>query len=71
MMNSESLEAAKVGLLKDVSGRSAIGGRRHLRHDIERIVAIATQLFAAIERQAHQIEDQLVIACGEQARPRA
>jgi hypothetical protein len=70
-MSIESLTEAKNGLLQDVSNRLPVTGRGSLRDDVERIIAIATQLFSAIERQTHLIEEELVIACGEQVRPLA
>jgi hypothetical protein len=60
---------ARVNLVHDVSERLASAARGTLADDIGRIVAIAGQLFLAIERQTHLIEEELVIACGEQARP--
>ncbi len=68
-MNSDSLVEAKIGFVEEVAANLAVVGRRSLREDVERIVNVAEQLFSAIERHAHLIEDELVIACGEQARP--
>ena len=70
-MSIESLTEAKIGLLHDVLRRLPLDGRNDLRDDVERIVDIATQLFSAIERQTQEIEEELVIACGEQVRPYA
>ena len=39
-----------------------------IQDDVERLIEIAAQLFSAIERQIRQIEEELVIACGEQVR---
>ena len=39
-----------------------------IQDDVERLIEIAAQLFSAIERQIHLIEEELVIACGEQVR---
>jgi hypothetical protein len=68
-MNSDSLVEAKVGFVEEVAANLAVVGRRSLREDVERIVNVAEQLFSAIERHAHLVEEELVITCGEQARP--
>jgi hypothetical protein len=65
----DRLAEAKVNLVHEVSERLTSAARGTLADDIGRIVAIAAQLFSAIERQTHLIEEELVIACGEQARP--
>jgi len=39
-----------------------------IQDDVERLIEIAAQLFSAIERQIHLMEEELVIACGEQVR---
>ena len=39
-----------------------------MQDDIERLIEIAAQLFSAIERQIHLMEEELVIASGEQVR---
>ena len=70
-MSTESLVEAKNGLLESVSTRRSLDEKRDLRDDVERIMDVATKLFSAIERQAHRIEGELVIACGEQVRPLA
>jgi hypothetical protein len=69
IMSDSTMDQAKVNLVNYVSLRLAESQRGTLTDDIGRIVAIAAQLFAAIERQTHLIEEELVIACGEQARP--
>lgn len=71
ILGSFELTEAKNSLLQDVSNRLPATGRERLRDDVERIVNVATILFSAIERQTHQIEEKLVIACGEQIRPHA
>jgi hypothetical protein len=63
------MDEAKVNLVHEASSRLSSAPRATLTDDIGRIVAIAAKLFAAIERQTHVIEEELVIACGEQARP--
>ena len=68
-MSVATMAEAKVNLVHDVSERLSSASRGTLVDDIGRIVAIAAQLFSAIERQTHFIEEELVIACGEQARP--
>ncbi|MGB8196611.1 MAG: hypothetical protein WCF25_06365 [Acidimicrobiales bacterium] len=68
-MNSDSLVEAKIGFVEEVAANLAVVGRRSLREDVERIVNVAEQLFSAIERHTQLIEEELVIACGEQARP--
>jgi hypothetical protein len=68
-MSTETIAEAKDNLVIEVSKRLTSSTRGTLADDIGRIVAIAAQLFSAIERQTHMIEEELVIACGEQARP--
>jgi hypothetical protein len=68
-MNIDTMAEAEVNLVHEVSRRLSSVERGTLVDDIGRIVAIAAQLFSAIERQTHLIEEELVIACGEQARP--
>jgi hypothetical protein len=68
-MSIETLDGAKVSLVHEVSLRLARAERGTLADDLGRIVNIAAQLFFAIEHQTHLIEEELVIACGEQARP--
>jgi hypothetical protein len=70
-MNSDSLLETKNNFIDAVTANLAVAGRTSLGHDVERIVQIAGQLFSAIERQTHLIEEELVITCGEQARPLA
>ena len=68
-MGVRTLDQAKVSLVRDASRRLASAERATLADDVGRIVAIAARLFSAIERQTHLMGEQLVIACGEQARP--
>ncbi len=42
-----------------------------MQDDIERLIEIAAQLFSAIERQIHLMEEELVIASSQQARTNA
>jgi len=42
-----------------------------LQDDVERLIGIAAELFSAIERQIHLMEEELVISYGEQVRPYA
>jgi hypothetical protein len=44
---------------------------RSIQDDVERLIEIALQLFSAIERQIHEMEEELLIARGEQFRPHA
>jgi len=39
-----------------------------LQDDVERLIEVAAQLFSAIERQIHLMEEELVVACGEHVR---
>src|SRR5580698_3531637 len=68
--SSESPNDEGGPFLHDVSERptSTIG---NIQDDVERLIEIAAQLFSAIERQIHLMEEELVIACGEQVRPYA
>src|ERR1700691_2069484 len=60
-------DEGEVGFLREVSDSSAtVNGS--LQDDVERLIGIAAQLFSAIERQIHLMEEELVIACGEQVR---
>jgi hypothetical protein len=68
-MGIATLDEARVNLVHDVTKRLSSAERGSLTDDVGRIVAIVAQLFSAIERQTHLIEEELVIACGEQARP--
>jgi hypothetical protein len=69
VMSIETLAEAESNLVHDVSNRLASTARGTLADDVRRIVDVAAQLFSAIERQTHQMEEELVIACGEQVRP--
>jgi hypothetical protein len=69
VVSIDDLAEAKVNHEHDVSERLTSAARATLADDIGRIVAIVAQLFSAIERHTHLIEEELVIACGEQARP--
>ena len=70
-MSIDSFATAKNELLNEVAQRRYITGQGGLREDFARVIAIATQLFTAIEIQARHIEERIVIACGEQVRPPA
>jgi hypothetical protein len=39
-----------------------------IQDDVERLIDIAARLYSAIERQIHDIEEELVVACGEHVR---
>lgn len=65
--SSEPLENEDVGYLHDVSQRPNTNVR-DLQDDVERLIEIAAQLFSAIERQIHLIEEELVTSCGETVR---
>ena len=56
------------GYLHDVSLRETSAVDASLQDDVERLLDVAGQLFSAIERQIHRIEEELVFACGEQVR---
>ncbi len=56
------------GYLHDVSEQSPATTDVSLQDDVERLLEIAGQLFSAIERQIHRIEEELVFAAGEQVR---
>ena len=60
-----------VGYLHDVSEGPTSKHIGSIQDDVERLIEIAAQLFSAIERQIHLMEEELVIACGEQVRPYA
>jgi len=68
-VNNETLAEARNGFVEEVAANLAVADRRSLREDVERVVQIAEQLFHAIERHTQLIEESLVIACSEQARP--
>jgi len=55
-------------MLHDVSLREPLEVEASLQDDVERLLEIAGQLFSAIERQIHRIEEELVFSCGEQVR---
>jgi hypothetical protein len=69
--NSESLTDDGTDFLHEVPEIPLITVRGSLQDDIERLLEIAAQLFSAIERQIHLMEEELVIACREQVRPYA
>lgn len=55
----------------DVSDASRLQpsvGAGSIQHDVERLIQIAAHLYSAIERQIHHMEEELVLACGEQVR---
>jgi hypothetical protein len=54
-----------VGYLHDVPEREDATQARVLQDDVERLIEIAGELFSAIERQIHRIEEELVFAGGE------
>src|SRR5665213_669402 len=64
----ESRDDGEGALLHDVSLREPVEVEASLQDDVERLLEIAGQLFSAIERQIHRIEEELVFACGEQVR---
>jgi len=58
-------------VLRDVSQASPSMESRSLQDDVERLIEIAAELFSAIERQIHLMEEELVTAYGENVRPYA
>ena len=64
----ESRDDGESAMLHDVSLREPVEVEASLQDDVERLLDIAGQLFSAIERQIHRIEEELVFACGEQVR---
>src|ERR1700689_4911779 len=58
-------------VLRDVSQGSLSTLNGSLQDDVERLIEIAAELFSAIERQIHLMEEELVIAYGERVRPYA
>jgi hypothetical protein len=58
-------------VLRDVSRGSPSQASGSLQDDVERLIEIAAELFSAIERQIHLMEEELVTAYGEQVRPYA
>jgi len=66
--SSELWDDDEGGSLPDDSRRPPSTEHGGIEEDVERLIEIAAQLFTAIERQIHQIEEELVIACGEHVR---
>jgi|SRR5580692_5993555 hypothetical protein len=58
-------------VLRDVSRRTPSSDGGSLQDDVERLIEIAAELFSAIERQIHLMEEELVTAYGEKVRPYA
>jgi hypothetical protein len=58
----------EVGYLHDVPEREHATGVVGLQDDVERLIDIAAELFSAIERQIHRIEEELAFAGGEEVR---
>ena len=56
------------GYLHDVPEREHEMDAVGLQDDVERLIDIAGELFSAIERQIHRIEQELVFAGGEEVR---
>jgi hypothetical protein len=69
--NSESLTDDGTDFLHEVSEIPLVTVRGSLQDDVERLLEIAAQLYSAVERQIHLMEEELVIARGEQVRPNA
>jgi hypothetical protein len=69
--SSESLDEEGGTYLHQVTEGATPPEGGSVQDDVERLIEIAARLFSAIERQIHMIEEELVIACGEQARPYA
>ena len=67
----ESPSVEEVGYLHDVSERQPTTSSGSLQDDVERLLDIAGQLFSAIERHIHRMEDELARACDEEVRARA
>ena len=71
-MLSTSSESSDEGL----EGDYQLEGTQHqlsiwggsIEDDVERLIEIAGDLFSAIERHIHEIEEELVVACGEHVR---
>jgi hypothetical protein len=57
-----------VGYLHDVPQREHCADVEALQDDVERLIEIAGELFSAIERQIHRIEQELAFAGGENVR---
>jgi hypothetical protein len=66
----ESPEEDEGTVLRDVS-QDLPSESGSLQDDVERLIEIAAELFSAIERQIHLMEEELVTAYGEQVRPYA
>jgi hypothetical protein len=66
--SSESHADDDFDYLHDVAARPDAAEEVTLRDDVEHLLEIAGQLFSAIERQIHRIEDDLGLAYGEEAR---
>jgi hypothetical protein len=66
--NFELSDEEEGGVLHDVSLREPSAVDASLQDDVERLLDIAGQLFSAIERQIHRIEEELAFACGEEVR---
>src|SRR5580692_4648500 len=57
-----------VGYLHDAPEREHATGADGLRDDVEQLIEIAGELFSAIERQIHLIEEQLAVTGSEEER---
>jgi hypothetical protein len=68
-MSIATMDEVKESLVHEVSLRLATAKRGTLADNVDRIAHIAAQLFCAIEHRPQLIEEELVIARGEQARP--
>jgi hypothetical protein len=66
--SSESPDEDEGAVLHDVSLREPSAVDASLQDDVERLLEIAGQLFSAIERQIHRIEEELTFAGGEEVR---
>jgi hypothetical protein len=58
----------EVSYLHDVSEPRTAAPANSLQDDVERLLDIAGQLFTAIERQIHRMEEELVRDLGEEVR---
>ena len=67
----ESPSVEEVGYLHDVSERQPTTASGSLQDDVERLLDIAGQLFSAIERHIHRMEDELTRAGDQEVRARA
>jgi hypothetical protein len=72
-MLSRSFESTdeEVTYLHDVSAPPDATPANSLQDDVERLLEIAGQLFSAIERQIHRMEDELGRDLGEEVREHA